>query len=70
MSNDVNTQIKENLLEEVESMTVMEFQDALDKAGLEGNSVIDSLVENLVEKKFENLRMDLDELVNCGSDSN
>ena len=55
MSNDVNTQIKENLFEEVESMTVMEFQDALDKAGLEGNSVIDSLVENLVEKKFENL---------------
>tara|TARA_Y100000114_G_scaffold479_1_gene441 strand:- start:401 stop:580 length:180 start_codon:yes stop_codon:yes gene_type:complete len=55
MSNDVNTQIKENLMEEVESMTVMEFQDALDKAGLEGNSVIDSLVENLVEKKFENL---------------
>tara|TARA_B100002019_G_C21191009_1_gene558839 strand:- start:225 stop:404 length:180 start_codon:yes stop_codon:yes gene_type:complete len=55
MSNDVNTQIKENLLEEVESMTIMEFQDALDKAGLEGNSVIDSLVENLVEKKFENL---------------
>ena len=55
MSNEVNTQIKENLFEEVESMTVMEFQDALDKAGLEGNSVIDSLVENLVEKKFENL---------------
>ena len=55
MSNDVNTQIKENLFEEGESMTVMEFQDALDKAGLEGNSVIDSLVENLVEKKFENL---------------
>ena len=55
MSNDVNTQIKENLLEEVESMTVMEFQDALETAGLEGNSVIDSLVENLVEKKFENL---------------
>ena len=55
MSNDVNTQIKENLFEDVESMTVMEFQDALDKAGLEGNSVIDSLVENLVEKKFENL---------------
>ena len=34
-------------------MTVDEFQDALEKAGLEGNSVIDSLVENLVEKKFE-----------------
>ena len=42
MSNDVNTQIKENLFEEVESMPVMEFQDALDNAGLEGNSVIDS----------------------------
>ena len=55
MSNNVNTQIKENLFEEVESMTVMEFQDALDKAGLEGNSVIDSLVSNLVEKKFEEL---------------
>ena len=40
---------EENLC--VESMTVMEFQDALDKPGLEGNSVIDSLVENLVEKK-------------------
>ena len=55
MSNDVNTNIKENICEEVESMTVMEFQDALDKAGLEGNSVIDSLVENLVQKKFEEL---------------
>lgn len=55
MSNDVNTNIKENICEEVESMTVMEFQDALDKAGLEGNSVIDSLVENLVQKKFEDL---------------
>ena len=53
MSNNVNTAIKENLCEEVGSMTVDEFQDALEKAGLEGNSVIDSLVENLVEKKFE-----------------
>ena len=55
MSNLQNDMIKENLCEEVESMTVMEFQDALDKAGLEGNSVIDSLVSNLVEKKFEEL---------------
>ena len=36
-------------------MTVYEFQDALEEAGLEGNSVIDSLVENLVQKKFEEL---------------
>jgi len=53
MSNSVNDVIKENLCEEVGSMTVNEFQDALDKAGLEGNNVIDSLVENLVQKKFE-----------------
>ena len=55
MSNLQNDMIKENLCEEVGSMTVDEFQDALDKAGLEGNSVIDSLVSNLVEKKFEEL---------------
>ena len=53
MSCEVNTILKENLMDKVESMTVMEFQDAIEKAGLEGNSVIDSLVENLVEKKFE-----------------
>lgn len=53
MSNSQNDMIKETICEEVGSMTVDEFQDALEKAGLEGNSVIDSLVENLVEKKFE-----------------
>tara|TARA_B100001027_G_scaffold33043_1_gene20062 strand:+ start:342 stop:521 length:180 start_codon:yes stop_codon:yes gene_type:complete len=55
MSNLQNDIIKENLCEEVGSMTVYEFQDALEEAGLEGNSVIDSLVENLVQKKFEEL---------------
>ena len=55
MSNLQNDTIKENLCEEVGSMTVNEFQDALDNTGLEGNSVIDSLVENLVQKKFEDL---------------
>ena len=53
MSNLQNDMIKETIYEEIGSMTVDEFQDALEKAGLEGNSVIDSLVENLVEKKFE-----------------
>ena len=53
MSNLQNDIIKETICEEIGSMTVDEFQDALEKAGLEGNSVIDSLVENLVEKKFE-----------------
>ena len=55
MSCEQNTIVKENLMDKVESMTVGQFQDAIEKAGLEGNSVIDSLVENLVEKKFENL---------------
>lgn len=53
MSCEQNTIVKENLMGKVESMTVMEFQDAIEKAGLEGNSVIDSLVEQLVEKLFE-----------------
>ena len=53
MSNLQNDMIKETICEEIGSMTVDEFQDALEKAGLEGNSVIDSLVEQLVEKLFE-----------------
>ena len=53
MSCEHNTIVKERIMDKVESMTVMQFQDALDKAGLEGNSVIDSLVENLVENLFE-----------------
>ena len=53
MSCEHNIIVKERIMDKVESMTVMEFQDALDKAGLEGNSVIDSLVENLVENLFE-----------------
>ena len=55
MSNLQNDMIKETICEYIGSMTVDEFQDALEKAGLEGNSVIDSLVSNLVEKKFEEL---------------
>ena len=53
MSHPVNDQIKESILDEVESMTIGDFQNALEKANLEGNSVIDSLVENLVETMFE-----------------
>ena len=55
MSCEVNTIAKERLMDKVDSMTVMEFQDAIEKAGLEGNSVIDSLVEILVEKLFEDV---------------
>ena len=53
MSHPVNDKIKEAILEEVESMPIWVFQNALEKANLEGNSVIDSLVENLVETMFE-----------------
>ena len=53
MSCEQNTIVKENLMDKVESMTVGQFQDAIEKAGLEGNSVIDCLVEQLVEKLFE-----------------
>ena len=53
MSHAVNDQIKEEILDEVESMPIWAFQNALEKANLEGNSVIDSLVENLVETMFE-----------------
>ena len=53
MSCEQNTIVKENLMDKVESMTVGQFQDAIEKAGLEGNGVIDSLVEQLVEKLFE-----------------
>ena len=52
MSNLQNDMIKETICEEIGSMTVDEFQDALEKAGLEGNSVIDSLFENLVLLEF------------------
>ena len=53
MSHPVNDKIKEAILEEVESMPIWVFQNALEKANLEGNSVVDSLVENLVETMFE-----------------
>jgi hypothetical protein len=53
MSNLVNEQVKESILDEVESMTISEFQNAVDKAGISGNTVIDEMVENLVETLFE-----------------
>ena len=55
MSCEQNTIVQENLIDKVESMTVTQFQDAIDKAGIEGNTVIDSMVEQLVEKLFEDM---------------
>ena len=53
MSNLVNEQVKEAILDEVESMTITEFQNAVDAAGVSGNTIIDEMVENLVEYLFE-----------------
>ena len=53
MSNPVNKQVKESILDEVESMTISEFQNAVDRAGVSGNTIVDEMVENLVECLFE-----------------
>ena len=53
MSHPVNDNIKETILDEVESMSISDFQNAIDKSGISGNTVIDEMVENLVEYLFE-----------------
>ena len=53
MSHHINDQIKEAILEEVESMTVGEFQNAIDKFRIVGNTAVDEMVNNLVEHLFE-----------------
>jgi len=53
MSNLVNEQVKEAILDEVESMTISQFQNAVDAAGVSGNTIVDEMVENLVEYLFE-----------------
>ena len=53
MSHPVNNQIKETILDEVESMTISEFQNAVDESRISGQTVVDEMVENLVEYLFE-----------------
>ena len=53
MSHPVNDQIKEAILEEVESMTVTEFQNAIDNFGISGQTVVDEMVDNLINAIFE-----------------
>ena len=53
MSHSANDQIKETILNEVESMSISDFQNAVDESGISGNTVIDEMVENLVEYLFE-----------------
>ena len=48
-----NNQIKKTILKKVESMTISEFQNAVDESGISGNTVVDEMVENLVEYLFK-----------------
>ena len=48
-----DNQIKKTILKKVESMTISEFQNAVDESGISGNTVVDEMVENLVDYLFE-----------------
>ena len=48
-----NNQIKKTILKEVESMSIHDFQNAVDESGISGNTVVDEMVENLVDYLFE-----------------
>ena len=48
-----NNQIKKTILNEVESMTIHDFQNAVDESRISGNTIIDEMVENLVDYLFE-----------------
>ena len=48
-----NNQIKKTILKKVESMSIHDFQNAVDESSISGNTVIDEMVENLVDYLFE-----------------
>ena len=48
-----DNQIKKTILKEVESMTIHDFQNAVDESGISGQTVVDEMVENLVDYLFE-----------------
>ena len=48
-----NNQIKKTILNEVESMSIHDFQNAIDESRISGNTIIDEMVENLVDYLFE-----------------
>ena len=49
----VNDQIKKTILNEVESMTISEFQNAVDESRISGNTVVDEMLENLLDNLFQ-----------------
>ena len=48
-----DNQIKKTILKKVESMSIHDFQNAVDESGISGNTVVDEMVENLVDYLFE-----------------
>ena len=48
-----DNQIKKTILKEVESMSISDFQNAVDESRISGNTVVDEMVENLVDYLFE-----------------
>ena len=48
-----DNQIKKTILKKVESMSISDFQNAVDESGISGNTVVDEMVENLVDYLFE-----------------
>ena len=54
MSHPVNDMVNEQIMDEVLSMTVEEFQNALDANSVVGfNPIIDNAITSLVETLFE-----------------
>jgi len=53
MSHPVNDIVKENIMDEVMSMTVEEFQNAIDKHKLSGQTIVDEIIDNLIQSMFE-----------------
>lgn len=48
-----DNQVKKTILKEVESMSIHDFQNAIDEFGISGNTVVDEMVENLVDYLFK-----------------
>jgi len=53
MSCEANTVLQENLYEEVSSMTVDEFMNALEERNVQGSNAVDNLIIALVDAMFE-----------------
>ena len=53
MSYEANTVLQENLYEEVSSMTVDEFMNALEERNVSGSNAVDNLIIALVDAMFE-----------------